>query len=78
MVDLQTLYSTINELSADELKQLYTYIVENRLQFLESKTQDTSSPIAPRILGLHAHLGEAWMSDDFDAELPDSFWLGEE
>jgi hypothetical protein len=28
----------------------------------------------PRVLGLHA--GKLWMSDDFDAELPDEFWLG--
>lgn len=31
-----------------------------------------------RVLGLHAHLGEAWISDDFDDPLPDEFWLGEE
>lgn len=30
----------------------------------------------PRVAGLHAGMG--WVSDDFDAELPDSFWLGEE
>jgi antitoxin (DNA-binding transcriptional repressor) of toxin-antitoxin stability system len=29
-----------------------------------------------RVLGLHAHLGKAWMSDDFDDPLPDKFWLG--
>lgn len=29
----------------------------------------------PRIFGLHE--GEVWMSDDFNAPLPDSFWLGE-
>jgi len=28
-----------------------------------------------RVLGLHE--GEVWMSDDFNAPLPDSFWLGE-
>jgi len=28
----------------------------------------------PRILGVHA--GTLWVSDDFDAELPDAFWLG--
>ncbi|MBN8592806.1 MAG: hypothetical protein J0M33_13665 [Anaerolineae bacterium] len=28
-----------------------------------------------RVLGLHA--GSMWMSDDFDAELPDEFWFGE-
>lgn len=30
-----------------------------------------------RVLGLGAG-GKFYMSDDFDAELPDSFWLGEE
>ena len=29
----------------------------------------------PRVLGLHE--GQGWMSDDFDAPLPDSFWLDE-
>ncbi|MFN8494381.1 MAG: type II toxin-antitoxin system Phd/YefM family antitoxin [Caldilineaceae bacterium] len=28
----------------------------------------------PRVAGLHA--GMAWMSEDFDAPLPDEFWLG--
>ena len=34
--------------------------------------------IAPkqRILGLGE--GKVWMSDDFDEELPDEFWFGEE
>jgi hypothetical protein len=30
-----------------------------------------------RVLGLHAHLGEAWISDGFDDPLPDEFWLKE-
>ena len=29
----------------------------------------------PRVLGLHE--GEGWISDDFNAPIPDSFWLGE-
>ena len=29
-----------------------------------------------RALGLRE--GQVWLSDDFDDELPDSFWLGEE
>ena len=32
------------------------------------------SPDQPRTPGLDA--GKAWISDDFDAELPDEFWLG--
>jgi prevent-host-death family protein len=30
------------------------------------------TPTSPRIAGLHA--GAAWMSDDFDAPLPEEFW----
>ncbi len=30
----------------------------------------------PRVFGLHE--GEVWMSDDFNAPLPDSYWLGEQ
>ncbi len=29
-----------------------------------------------RVLGLHE--GEGWISDDFNDELPDSFWFGED
>lgn len=31
---------------------------------------------SPRIAGLHAHLGPAWMSDNFDVPLLDKFWVG--
>ena len=39
-------------------------------------------PVAPRpkkrIAGLGAGKGRYWMSPDFDAPLPDEFWLGTE
>lgn len=35
-----------------------------------------NEPNQQRIAGLHAHLGPAWTSDDFDGPLPDDFWLG--
>jgi len=73
MADLQALFHAVDELDTEELKQLYKYILENRIQFVDR--QETSK--SPRILGLHAHLGKAWMSDDFQDELPDEFWLGE-
>ncbi len=31
--------------------------------------------LPPRVLGLHE--GEGWISDDFNAPLPDHCWLGE-
>jgi hypothetical protein len=39
-------------------------------------TNGTPSTIAPRILGLHA--GAFTVSEDFDAPLPEEFWLGAE
>jgi predicted DNA-binding antitoxin AbrB/MazE fold protein len=40
---------------------------------LETPQEDENSE---RVFGLHEGMG--WMSDDFDDELPDSFWFGEE
>jgi prevent-host-death family protein len=37
---------------------------------------DAASADQPRIAGLNE--GEVWISDDFDGELPDEFWLGKE
>ncbi|CAG0997132.1 hypothetical protein ANRL4_02859 [Anaerolineae bacterium] len=75
MADLQTLIRTIDALSADELRVLYNHILATRIKFVETPS---TSPAVPRVLGLFEHTGETWMSDDFDAELPDSFWLGED
>lgn len=38
-------------------------------------TPVTDTP-SKRVAGLHA--GMAWVSDDFDAPLPDEFWMGAE
>ena len=54
----------------DRAKNLFSTTTEP-----EPSLPDTPTP-KKRILGLH--LGSVWMSDDFNAELPDSFWLGEE
>lgn len=67
MADLQTLIKAVDELNADELKQLYDHIVETRMQFTDAQ-QPLTVPTA-RILGLHEHLGHAWMSDDFNDEI---------
>lgn len=71
-----------NEANWDEILSLVhqgnEIIIMNGDEILAKMTSaETSSP-APnteRILG--AHPG-AWMSDDFDAPLPDKFWLGKE
>lgn len=73
MADMETLFKQVDALTAEEVKQLYTYIVERHVRFV-------SAGEAPkeRTLGLHAHLGPHWMSGDFNEELPIEFWLGED
>lgn len=44
------------------------------VEVIASKQQNSRQ--GKRIMGLHE--GAAWMSDDFDDPLPDSFWLGED
>ncbi len=75
MADLQALFHKVDELSAEELKQLYLYITQTRVQFAPAPEE---TPSKTRILGLFENVGETWISDDFDNELPDSFWLGED
>jgi hypothetical protein len=75
MVDLQTLFRTVDELNNEELQRLSRYILEKQEHSSDNAQSDT---LKSRILGLHEALGHAWMSDDFNAELPDSFWLGED
>lgn len=42
----------------------------------EPQNTADSAPLSKRIPGLHK--GAYMMADDFDAPLPDTFWLGEE
>jgi hypothetical protein len=73
MTDLQELFKTVDKLSTEELKQLYNYILDHKMEFKGVE----SHPKQERVLGLHASLGHAQLSDDFMDELPDEFWLGE-
>lgn len=72
MVDMETLYKTVDEMEPEEIADLLDYLIADKsiLQPNESGHE--------RVLGLHAHLGKAWMSDDFNEPLPDEFWLGDE
>lgn len=65
-----------------EIKQLPSEklaLLSEFLDFLKFKSKEVTSPLSSptkRKGGLH--LGAFVVSDDFDAPLPDSFWLGEE
>lgn len=76
-VDLETTQLTLEDLLAE---------LDNDTEILLTRGIEPVARIAPvakenatptqRILGLHE--GEGWMSDDFDDELSDAFWLGDE
>jgi hypothetical protein len=76
MSDVHTITDQITQLKLDEIKEIFDFIVKNYAPFPPEDTSHRSRK--KRILGLHEHLGEAWLSDDFDAELPDEFWFGKE
>lgn len=68
MTDLELLFRTVDELTADEKQQL--------IEYLQHSQQKSAPKLTKRVFGLHPNA--MVMSDDFDDELPDSFWLGEE
>lgn len=72
MVDMELLYKTVDELEPEEIAELLDYLIADKSIL---QTQEAGHE---RVLGLHAHLGKAWMSDDFNAPLPDGFWFGDD
>jgi Protein of unknown function (DUF2281) len=62
----------------DELTNETQAEVIDFAEFLKQKKLNpaTNGKNNKRIFGMHE--GQGWMSDDFTAPLPDSFWLGED
>jgi hypothetical protein len=69
MADFQTVLQVVDTLSDDEKQRLLKYLQRHHVE-------EKSSEVTQRVLDLHPDA--AIMSDDFDEELPDSFWLDEE
>lgn len=67
---LDTLMDEIRKLSTEERNRLSDFIIQISQQNPPKQTE--------RILGLGKDDTSFWMSDDFDDELPLSFWLGED
>jgi len=69
MTDMDMLFQQVKQLSSEQKQQLMNFL---QLEHTEPNLSKN------RVLGLNQHLGNIWMSDDFDDELPDSFWLGDD
>ncbi|MDJ0707407.1 MAG: DUF2281 domain-containing protein [Leptolyngbyaceae cyanobacterium MO_188.B28] len=74
MENRQKIHQQVDQLLPDQLKLLAKFL--DFLQFKRSKVSDSIAEPAKRKSGLYP--GAFVISDDFDAPLPDSFWLGEE
>lgn len=73
---IESIYSEIEaSLSQTEKLHLIQKVISS---LLPSKTdlEPIQSQQSPRIAGLH--LGNAWISDDFNEPLSDEFWLGQQ
>ncbi len=68
MTDLQTLLQVVDTLSDADKQRLLQHLQRSYVEI-------SSSESTQRVLDMHP--GAAIMSDDFDEELPDSFWLDE-
>ena len=58
-----------------QFKTQYNTVTSEEANQLNSEDHATDEPLSPRVLGLHQ--GQGWISEDFNAPLPDEFWLGE-
>ena len=64
--------SSLAQKAAQEGQDIAGYL--QQIAMREAQAAPQESP-ASRTPGLHA--GKYWIAEDFDAPLPDSFWLGE-
>ena len=61
----------MEELLRQEVEVFFLHVLREALE----KMLPDPSVNPPRIAGLNA--GQIWVSEDFDALLPDTFWTGE-
>ncbi len=71
---VQTIIELIDHLDDNAKQEILQHLVNSNQLASQPKEK---SELKPRVWGLHAHL-PYYISDDFDAELPDEFWLGED
>ena len=64
--------SRLERKAAQEGQETTEYL--RQLALREADAEGSEPPLEPRIPGLHA--GQYWITDDFDAPLPEGFWLG--
>ncbi len=75
-IDLNTTILTLEELLQELTAETEILLTRGNIPVAKIAPTPANPTPAKRVLGLHE--GEGWMSDDFTAPLPESFWLGDE
>jgi hypothetical protein len=73
---LQMLFQTIDALNADELQQVYCYILENRVQFTCAQVTMLAAPPIPAD-DLTPPRHSLWKTPSPDDDYYDTSWEGE-
>jgi hypothetical protein len=74
-IDIENLQS-LDELLAELKDDTELILMRGNQRIARLSAEPTPGTPKKRKAGLHE--GEIWMADDFNAQLPASFWLGEE
>jgi len=74
MLDLPPDQEESLHLKALETGQDAQTLLQGMVHQMLSASSVPPSPASPRVAGLNR--GQIWVSDDFDAPLPDEFWQG--
>lgn len=70
----EKLFAIFAELPAESQAEIIDFA--EFLREKERKLETEASPPKERVFGMHE--GQGWISDDFNDELPDEFWFGED
>ncbi len=70
----EKLFAIFAELPAESQAEIIDFA--EFLREKERKLETEASSPKERVAGLHD--GQGWISDDFNDELPDEFWFGED
>jgi hypothetical protein len=70
----ETFLAQLQTLPPEQIQQVIDFVEFLNQKYVSSQP-DQSMLKQPRVLGLHKGMG--WISEDFNASLPDEFWTGE-
>lgn len=72
MITVETIIRELDSAPEPLLAAVLDFIQSTKAKTNQVSDQNNS----PRIAGLHK--GKIWIAEDFNAPLPDEFWLGED